>query len=93
MNIQQLKQNFKTKLNKMTDKELQSFDEWYIELQDHLIDKFNDLKRPRLQRALDYVYMYFIATDKREYDERYDNCILHDAVIFSQLKYKKQLES
>jgi len=85
--IRELKAAFKKKLRTMSDEELEDFDRWFNEEGYDLLDFYGVRKelrgRRQRQRFLDYIYMYAIVFDKKEFDERYDQPIFSAAIKYA----------
>jgi hypothetical protein len=87
MKISELEKKFRRKIKRMNDEELEEFDEWFFERGYDLLE-FYDIRKKlhtwrQRQRFLDYIYMYAIAFDKREFDERYDQILFSDAFEYA----------
>jgi hypothetical protein len=87
MKISELEEEFRRKIKAMNDEELEEFDEWFYEHGYDLLEFYDIRKelrtRMQRQRFLDYIYMYAIVFDKREFDERYDQILFSDAVEYA----------
>jgi len=90
MNIKELKRKFRAKLRRMSDKEMEEFDNWFVEIEDSLLDFYGIremlMDNEERKRFLDYLYMYAIAFNKNDFDERYDQQIFGDALIYAKRK-------
>ena len=83
----EIKKAFRKKFKKISDEELEKIDEWFIDNAEILlsfygIEKFikNEYQRTRF---LDFLYMFSIAFNKFEYDERYDQPIFYSACAYA----------
>jgi len=97
--IRELKKEFARKFHKMPREELEKFDEWFAEevvpaLNELLSDKYSGYHpvgkyaREKRQKFIDYVYMYMIAHNKNEIDDRYDQPMLYEAMKYAEEHYK-----
>jgi hypothetical protein len=87
MKISELEKKFRRKIKRMNDEELEEFDGWFFERGYDLLEFYGIRKelrtRMQRQRFLDYIYMYAITFDKKEFDERYDQILFSDAVEYA----------
>jgi hypothetical protein len=87
MKISELEKKFRRKIKRISDEELEEFDEWFFERGYDLLEFYGIRKelrtRMQRQRFLDYIYMYAIAFGKKEFDERYDQILFSNAVEYA----------
>jgi len=98
-NIRELKKEFNRKFDKMTKEELEEFDEEFAKIVPFILDDYYGGYHPRgkhaeekRQKYVDYIYMYMIAHDKRDLDERYDQPLFYWAHEYAEEKPKKNEE-
>jgi len=95
--IKELKREFARKFKKMPKEEIEKFDEWFAEelepaLYELLSDKYSGYHpvgrsaREKKQKFIDYIYMYMIAHDKQDLDERYDQPLFAAAQRYAEGK-------
>jgi len=103
-NISELKREFTRKFHKMPKEEIEKFDEWFAEevepaLNELLSDKYSGYHpvgrnaREKRQKFIDYVYMYMIAHNKNEIDDRYDQPMLYAAMKYAEQPIKKKMRA
>ena len=99
-NIKELKKEFNRKFDRMPKEELEKFDEWFEELVPFILDEFYGGYHPRgkhaeekRQKYVDYIYMYMIAHDKQDLDERYDQPIFYAAMKYAEQPIRKKMRA
>jgi len=92
MNIEVLKKKFEDRLKEMPEKELEEFDDWFWNVADDLTEFYginrclrNEEQRDKMK---DFLYMYAIAYNKDDFDERYDQAIFSAAAEYAGIDLK-----
>jgi len=94
--INELKREFTKKFHRMSDEEVEKFDEWFSEyVEPAVLEDFYGGYHPRgkyakekRQKYVDYIYMYMIAHDMDNLDERYAQPIFYEAKKYAEKHYK-----
>jgi len=80
---------FYERLEQLPEEELMAWDEWFVTRGYDLLEFYGiekELDDEEKQRFLDYIYVYSIAHDKREFDERYDQPLFNAAYVYAKNK-------
>jgi len=88
----ELQKKFEDEYNKMSLEEVEKFDEWFAEnVEPAILEKFYGGYHPTGRHAglkrrffIDYIYMYMIANNLRELDERYAQPIFAEAQEYAE---------
>jgi len=88
----ELQKKFEDEYNKMSLEELEKFDKWFAEqLEPAILEEFYGGYHPTGKHAglkrrffIDYIYMYMIANNLRELDERYAQPIFAEAEEYAE---------
>jgi len=94
--ITELKREFAEKFRRMSDEEVEKFDEWFAEyVEPFVLHEFYGGYHPRgkhasekRQKFLDYIYMYLIVHDLDSLDEREDQLLFSEALKYAEEHYK-----
>jgi hypothetical protein len=85
--IKNVIREFKKKFKQLTNEEIEQIDQWFLEIEDQLLDFYGLRKEiiteEQKQRLIDFLYMYAIAYDHYQFDERYDQPIFLLASIYA----------
>jgi len=99
-NIEELKKEFNRKFDKMTEEELEEFDKEFSKIVPFILEDYYGGYHPRgkhaeekRQKYVDYIYMYMIAHDKYDLDERYDQPIFYAAMKYAEQPIRKRLKA
>ena len=93
-NISELKRKFKEKWRKMTNEEQEEYNTWFgEEVEPRILENFYGGYHPKgkyaeekRERFADYIYLYMIAHDNQNLDERYDQPIFAAAKRYAERK-------
>jgi len=97
MEWKRLEEKFKAKWRKMTNEEQDEYNIWFgEEVKPRILDNFYGGYHPKgkyaeekRERFADYIYLYMIAYDNQNLDERYDQPIFYEARKYAEaLKVK-----
>jgi len=88
--INELTKKFKAKWRKMTNEEQEEYNVWFgEEVMPSILDNFYGGYHPKgkhaeekRERFADYIYLYMIAHDNQNLDERDDQSLRHNKSLF-----------